>query len=197
MNATPCTCPPGRALGDDHVEPCSLAGTTRVVPIYRNPETGRPVAVPEEIVSEAEREYRAYLLHQRGKTWHEIAMAESYLDAQNNPSGSIAAAAVQRYLDEGRAVVANFTRAEVLATEVAVLRAMREAMWDGATVSKKPTHVMAVLATHDRMVKVFRLDQADEDDMTVQTVVVPSEDFIASLRAVVPLTVVPPAADAG
>lgn len=168
-----------------------------MVQIYRNPETDRPIAVPEDIVTEAEREYRAYKSSLRGKSWQQIAEEESYLDERGVPRGSIASAAVKRYLDEGRAVVANYTRAEVLATEVAVIREIRSAMWEGATTGRKPSHAMVVLATHDRMMKAFRLDQADEDDVTVQTVVVPSEEFIAALREQTELTVVPPQADAG
>ena len=176
MNETPCSCPAGRPLGAEHTEPCALAGTARVVQIFRNPETGRPIAVPDEIVTEAEREYRAYKLHVQGLTWREIADREHY------PNGGAASEAVKRYLDEGRAVVGSFRRPEVMAVEIAVLRAMRAALWDDATLLRKPAAVMAILGTVDRMVKLFGLDTADEADVTVQTVVVPSEDYIEQLR---------------
>lgn len=181
-----CSCPSSRGLDAPHVPSCpQYVGT--VTQIYRNPDTGRPIAVPDEIVTQAEREYRAWKAHQRGTPWPVIAENEGY------PNGMAASEAVKRYIDEGRAVVGAFRRQEVVATELAVHLALRDAMWDGAMLEHKPSHVMAMLATNDRIGKLYGLDQVDAEDATVQTVVIPSEDYLAQLQA----ADAEPAADAG
>jgi hypothetical protein len=60
---------------------------------------------------------------------------------------------------------------------------LRAALWDDATVARKPAAVMAVLAVEDRWVKAFGLDQPDAEDTGAQTVVVPSEDYLTQLRS--------------
>lgn len=166
---------------DSHISTCpqfltglGSAGEGRVL-VLRN-EQDRPVAVPDEIVTEAEREYRAYKKHLAGKTWEQIATEEMYADAQ------AAAHAVKRYLDEGRAVIRDFTRQEIVAAHVGRLSALRAALWEDATTARKPQAVMAVLAIEDRWVKAFGLDQPDAEDTGTQTVVVPSEDYLTYLR---------------
>lgn len=191
-----CTCPPGRPLGADHRSSCPMweftnpDGSPRdaeaaavleqarpTVVVLRNPGTGRPVAVPEDVVSDAEREYRAYVHHRDGMNWADVASKEGY------PTPAAAAAAVKRWLDEGRAVIQDWRRQEVLATEIDYVMSLRAALSDGVAVGK-PSSVMAGLATHDRVMKAFGLDKPDTEDATVQTVVVVSEDYIRQLREV-------------
>lgn len=175
MSDETCTCPVGRPLGMGHLPSCPQEDTGGTVHVLRNPITQRAVAVPDEIVSEAERDYKAYQLHRRGKSWTEIAQDGLY------ESADAAAASVKRYLDEGRAIIQELTRTEIIATEVDVLRAYRDSLWDAATGGSTKA-VMASLAIHDRWVRLFGLDQAEAGDAAVQTVVVPSEEFIAELR---------------
>lgn len=190
MTESRCTCMATRPLGSDHMRPCPLA-KDNVVQIYRNPETGRPIAVPDEVVTAAEREYRAYMAHIRGKTWTEVAAAEHY------DSPEAAAAAVKRYLDEGRAVVQDFSRREVVAAHVGRLMAMRDAFWDAAVEEKKTSALMGLLAIEDRWVKAFGLDVPDAEDTGVQTVVVAHDDYIKSLQEADRDPDAEPEADAG
>ena len=53
-----CTCPASRPLGMPHLDGCPEKAAE--VLVFRQPETGRPVAVPQEVVSEVERAYEAY-----------------------------------------------------------------------------------------------------------------------------------------
>lgn len=174
-----CTCAGKRPLGSaKHLATCPL-NDEKVVEIFRNGDTGRPVAVPDEVVSEAEREYRAYKAHLQGLHWEDIAHDEGY------PSADAAAQAVRRYLQEGRAVVRDFGRKEIVAGVVGRLQEYRRAMWQGAVVEGKTTAMMALLAIEDRWIKVFGLDQAEAEDTHVQTVVVPDEGWLSSIRELV------------
>lgn len=143
---------------------------------FRQPQTGRPVAVPQEIVSEVERAYAAYQKRLRGWSWEQIAIDGMWPDAK------AAAREVQIYLDEGKSVMAGFKRLEVLAIELARLDMLQDAVWDEAMKGKVPS-VMAALQIHRQRVAVLGLDQPSEEDVQVPTVVVPSEDYIAQLRA--------------
>lgn len=183
-----CGCPAGRPLGAPHLPGCKQAVDVvppalrepqapppNVVQIYRNPETQRPVAVPDEIVSVAEREYRAWKLHTSGKSWTEVAATEQYPDAR------AASEAVRRYLDEAVAVVQDFTREQVIADHLGRLQMLRQALWAGA-MAGKVQHVMASLHLEDRWVKAFGLDQPDADGANQQTVVVPSPEYVRELQ---------------
>lgn len=186
-----CGCPAGRPLGAPHLASCKMAESQPTAPslvsIYRNTETGRPVAVPDEIVTAAEREYRAWKSWTSGKSWSAIANEELY------DSPQAAAEAVRRYLDEAVAVVKDFTREQVIADHLGRLQALREFLWTGAAAGKT-TNVMAILAIEDRWTKAFGLDQVDAEDTTAQTVVVASPEYIANLQ----LAAEPePQADAG
>ena len=169
-----CTCPVGRPLGMPHLEGCPEKAAE--VLVFRQPETGRPVAVPNEIVSKVERAYEAYQQRLRGKSWEKIAVDGLWPDAKS------VAREVQLYLDEGKAVMAGFKRLEVLAIELARLDMLQDAVWDEAMKGKVPS-VMAALQIHRQRVAVLGLDQPSEEDTQAPTVVVPSEDYIAQLRA--------------
>ena len=77
--------------------------------------------------------------------------------------------------------MAGFKRLEVLAIELARLDMLQEAVWGEAMKGKIPS-VMAALQIHKQRVAVLGLDQPSEESTTVPTVVVPSEDYIASLQ---------------
>lgn len=178
-----CGCPAGRPLGAPHLPTCETAKQSAgdisgpaVVSIYRNLETGRPVVVPDEVASEAERDYRAWKKHTSGVSWGQIAEEELY------DSPRQAAESVRRYLDEAVAVVQDFTREQMIADHVGRLQMLRQALWTGAMLGKT-TSVMTVLAVEDRWVKAFGLDQADEDDAMGQTVVVVDQTYLDQLKA--------------
>ena len=85
-----CLCPSSRPLGMPHLDDCpEKAGE---VLVFRQPETGRPVAVPNEVVSEVERAYKAYQDKLTGKSWETIAVEGMW------PSAQAAAREVQLYL---------------------------------------------------------------------------------------------------
>lgn len=168
-----CTCPAGRPLGMPHLEGCPEKAAE--VLVFRQPETGRPVAVPNEIVSEVERAYGAYQQRLRGWSWEKIAQVGMWPDAKS------VAREVQLYLDEGKAVMAGFKRLEVLAVELARLDMLQDAVWDEAMNGKVPS-VMAVLAIHKQRVSILGMDQPSEEGTVTPTVVVPSEDYIEQLR---------------
>lgn len=169
-----CTCPVSRPLGAPHLAGCPERSGE--VLVFRTPETGRPVAVPDEIVSATERAYKAYQERLTGKSWEMVAVEGGWPDAES------CAAEVRRYLDEGRAVMAGFKRLEVLAVELARLDALQQAVWPEAMNGKVPS-VMAALAVHKQRVAVLGLDQPSEEGTGVPTVVVPSEEYIAALQA--------------
>lgn len=157
--------------------PVEVEASNNVVALYKNEETGRIVAVPGEVVHEAEREYRAYLLYTKGKTWEEVAAEEQY------PDGKAAQAAVKRYLDEGKAVIGDLTRTEALAIELSILRQYRNAVHDIALEGKVPA-IMAGLAIHDKITKLLGLDQPDAADEGLgdRVVVVPSNEYLDTLK---------------
>lgn len=180
-----CGCPPSRALGTPHIPPCQLAEPTAgedgqpeaTVLVLRNPDTQRPVAIPDEVVSAAEREYRAYKAFRlEGKTWTEIAEQEGY------ESPAAAAAAVRRYLDEAVAVLKDFSREQIIADYVGRLDYYRAKLMP--EIEKGKTAAIATaLSVEDRWVKAYGLDQVTGEDATEQTVVVASPEYIAELQA--------------
>lgn len=182
-------CRARRPLGSEsHLSSCPLFGSelgelTSLPPraegqviAMRHPETGAPVMVPDDIATEAERDYRAYKKWQAGKDWETIAREDMY------PSAEAAAASVQRYLAEGRAVIRDFSRREIIADHVARLMTYRSAMWQAGVTERKPQAMAQLLSIEDRWVKAFGLDQPDAEDQGIQTVVVPSESYIEYLR---------------
>lgn len=144
------------------------------------PGVDRPVAVPQEVVLEAQRPYRAYQAHEKGLTWEQIAAVEGY------PSGRSVREDVRRYLTEGRALVQEWSRAELLSIEMARLDTLQAAIWDAAIGGKLP----AVALVRDLIVtriKMQKLDEtADEDSSKARTVVIMGEtdDFQAALTKV-------------
>ena len=92
--------------------------------VFRN-GVGQPVAVPEDIVVDAERPYRAYKAHLGGKDWATIAEQEGY------PSASSAAYDVDRYMEEARSMVTARSQKQLLDLNVARLDYMLSQVWPG------------------------------------------------------------------
>jgi hypothetical protein len=92
--------------------------------VFRNP-AGQPVAVPAQVVTEAERAYRCYMMNLGGKSWHEIAVLESY------PSASAAKYDVDRYMEEARAMIVEASQQKMLVREVARLDYLQDRIWPG------------------------------------------------------------------
>lgn len=135
-----------------------------VISVFRGPD--RPVAVPEAVVLEAQREYRAYLAHQSGLGWAEVAEQEQY------PSAEAARQDVRRYLTEGKALVTEWSRSEMLSIELARLDTLQAAIWDAAIGGKLPAVALARDLIMTR-IKVLKLDEAaGEDETRARTVVV-------------------------
>lgn len=179
-----CGCPAGRPLGAPHLPTCEEASSQdvagvelpKVVQLYRNPDTQQPIAVPDEIVSAAERDYAAWKTHTSGAPWTIVAEQHQY------PSAEAAREAVSRYLEEAVAVIRGFTREQMVADHVGRLAAYRSALWTKAMQGNTQAIAMG-LNIEDRWVKAFALDQADAEDTSGRTVVVASEEYIAELQA--------------
>lgn len=168
-----CSCPAGRPLGMPHLSDCPEASAD--VLVFRSNQSGRPVAVPGDIVSATERAYAAYERRLNGVTWEQIALEGQW------PTGAAAAAEVKRYLEEGREAISTFKRAEVSQLWNDRLEMLWAAVLPEARNGKIPS-VMAALAVAKQSMVLAGLDQPSSEDTAVATVVVPSEDYIASLR---------------
>lgn len=92
--------------------------------VFRN-AAGQPVPVPEDVVIDAERPYRAYMAHMGGKDWATIAKEEGY------PSAGAAAADIQRYTAEARSLVTVQSQQDMLQRNVARLDFMLSRLWPG------------------------------------------------------------------
>ena len=146
--------------------------------VFRN-EANEPIAVPGEIVTLAERQYRCHLARMRGDSWALIALDENY------PSAQAAASDVKRYLAEGAALVTEASRRESLALEVARLdrytRALDEKAMEG-NVGAISVGVNIVM----KRAELLGLLTEDLSLTTTRTVVVPLDDgYAAALRELV------------
>lgn len=133
---------------------------------------GHPVAVPLEIVREAERPLRAYELKQTGLSWREVALQENY------PDGDAARRDVARYLKEGHSLVADFTKKELLELNVSRIETLIRACWGGA-LAGNPQLIGQAHGLIMSEVKLLRLDTdsgEDEGDGKGGTVIVPPDD---------------------
>jgi hypothetical protein len=140
--------------------------------VFRN-QSGRPVAVPHEVVMEADRPYRAYHHHLGGMSWEAVADLERY------PSVEAVKSDVKRYLDEGRSLIREFSRAQLMERELGRLDALQHAIWAPAMAGHLPSINTAHSLVMTR-IKLLRLDQDVRDEEgTVNgrtVVVVPSDD---------------------
>lgn len=177
MSDTPCTCPKGRPLSMPHLTGCPIKDADdqpNNVTVLRGAD-GRPVSVPEDVVQGVDRAYRAWQLKLEGETWEDIADAEGW------PNGAAAAAEVRRYLDEGRAALSGFKQREIKALWEGRLENLYRYALPAAKDGKVPS-LMACLAVARQAMVLHQLDKPSEDDLNVATVVVPSHEYIASLK---------------
>lgn len=146
--------------------------------VFRN-TVGEPIAVPEEVVTAAEQAYRCHRMRVDGYSWEQIAQVEHY------PSAGAAKYDVDRYLDEGKALVVESSQREMLALEVARLDSLQLALWKKAMGG----HVQSVNAIVNIVMNRARLVGMDanrpgEDANTPRTLVVPvdGEGFLQALQ---------------
>lgn len=146
--------------------------------VFRN-SVGDPIAVPQDIVEENDRTFRAAQMQLQGASWKAIALAEGYIDA------AAAKADVKRYRDEAMALLTSHSRQELLALELARLDALQAAVWGQAMRG----HLPAVNVVRDLIVtrvKIMQLDQPSPEESVTgpKTVVIPHDDdnFAAMLQ---------------
>lgn len=136
--------------------------------VFRNP-SGEPVAVPDEVVTEAERAYRCYKARLGGKSWEQIAIEEQY------PSPKAAAADVERYMAEARSLIVESSQKKMLEMEVARLDALQSAIWPQAIAGNIPSATF-VLNTIKLRAQLFAEMGGTKVDDGARTVVVVSKD---------------------
>lgn len=149
--------------------------------VIRNPETNGPIAVPNEVIAEAERPYQAYLAHRAGMDWDAIAEVYEW------PSGLAVASAVKRYLNEGKAIWGEHTRTEAIAMELARYNRAQLAIWDGVEKGDIPS-IMAFATISRLRISITHMDEREAGDMGNEpmptTVVVGSAEYAAQLQAI-------------
>lgn len=133
---------------------------------------GRPIAVPEDVVIESERPYRAYRLKRAGHNWEVIAMMENY------PTWQAARADVKRYTEEGASLVADWRRQELLEMEVSRLDALQAAIWESAMKGNLPAvnSVVSIVVTRTKLLRLDEDIRDDEKELEGRTVVVPNDE---------------------
>lgn len=173
-----CICPKGRPLTMPHLTGCPMkAPEDNDNVIAMRGADGRPLGIPADIVIKVERSYAAYMDRLDGMTWEAIAAKHDW------PTAAAASAEVKTYLEEGRAALSAFKRAET----IQVWRDRLEVLWTAvipAAKEGKVPSVMAALSVAKTAMTLEGLDKPSEDDITVQTVVIPSDEYIAQLRAI-------------
>lgn len=145
--------------------------------VFRNP-SGEPIAVPEEVVTAAERVYRCYKLHLSGQSWAQIAVTEQY------PSAEAVAYDVKRYMDEARALVVSHSARSMLELEVARMDALQSFAWPQAEKGHVPSMAFVLAVIKQRMWAVgLDPEQMNEGDKN-NTVVVPQDSagFIGAMQ---------------
>jgi hypothetical protein len=146
--------------------------------VFRN-HVGQPIAVPGDIVTEAERVYRCHRMRVNGNTWEQIAQLELY------PSAGAAKADVDRYIKEGKALVIESSQREMLTLEVARLDAMQLGLWERAVNGNVPAvnAIVNIIAHRARLVGLDA-NQLNEEHKGPHTLVVPMDGpgFLEALK---------------
>lgn len=134
----------------------------------------RPVAIPHDIVMQAERPYRAYTLHRAGYDWRMIALAEGYADWK------AARADVKAYINEAGSLITEYTRAQMLDLELDRLLALQSANWDSAMAGNVSAGnlVLSTIITRAKFLHFDKLivDNADQPAGSTGAVVIPSDE---------------------
>lgn len=168
--------------GGEHMNHCPLyesEPTGATVLVFRN-DVGQPVAVPEAVVMEAERPYRAYKAMMSGVSWADIARQEGYSDA------AAARYDVQRYVEEGKSLVAMNSRRDQLQLEVARLDALQAAHWDDAIHKKHlpaAKFVLDTIVVRSKLLSLAEMTEAEGGSEQPTTVIVPSEGYQEHLES--------------
>ncbi len=176
-----CTCAVGSdhpSTSDKHETDCAWVTEGATVLVFRN-SGGQPVAVPEDVVTEAERPYRAYKLHMQGASWAEIARQEKYADA------GAARYDVKRYIDEGKALVTTHTRRDQLQMEVARLDYAQSIAWQQMETGHLPAlkEVVNIIMNRSKLLGLAEMVEDEGGAEGPKTVIIPSsEDYEAELR---------------
>ena len=163
----------------EHRPPVEHAPEGHVL-VFRRPDTGRPVAVPDEVVLAAERPYRAYCARLTGMSWEAVALEEGY------PNARAAAAEVNRYLEEGKELVAQASAGALISLELARMDALQAAVWPMAMSGNLAAVGVAQNLIMNR-VKIMGLEVLAEKGEAAgapRTVVVPMDEsgYIAALQ---------------
>lgn len=140
--------------------------------VFRRPDTGRPVAVPDEVVLAAERPYRAYCARLTGMSWEAVALEEGY------PSPRAAATEVNRYLEEGKELIAQASAGALISLELARMDALQAAVWPKAMAGNLAAIGISMNVIMNR-VKIMGLEvlaEKGEGAGSPRTVVVPMDD---------------------
>lgn len=177
-----CSCAVGSdhpSRQDEHEDGCPLATEGATVLVFRNPATGQPVAVPEQIALEAERPFRAWKLLEQGFTWAQIAHAEGY------ESPGAAKYDVGRYMDEAKALVTDFSRREQLELDVQRLNTLQAVVWPQAMKGHLPAvkTVMDLIGMRLKAIGAYDLP-AEVEEQGPRTVVVAGDRYIDQLREI-------------
>ena len=147
--------------------------------VFRN-ITGSPVAVPEEVVYDAERLYRVHKAWLGGKSWQDIADEEQY------PSAGSARADYDRYMAEARSLVMEVSMQDAVTLAVAQLKALQSALWPAAMAGFPPAAREARNNIMDQLkVQGWNPEKLAEKEADVRTVVITGEramDFIEELQ---------------
>lgn len=148
--------------------------------VFRRPDSGRPVAVPTDVVMAAERPYRAYCARLSGMGWEAVALQEGY------PNAVAAAAEVNRYLESGKAMVSQASAGALITLELDRLNALQAAIWESAMEGNLPAVSVSMNLVLSR-VKLLGLDfaaESGEGANAPRTVVVPmdSAGYVAALQ---------------
>ena len=171
--AVECTClTNSNNPGLEHMDHCAMS---KYVPdnvlVFRN-EVSQPVSIPQATVLENDRTYRSYQKHEQGHSWAQIAAMEDYDNARQ------VMYEVQRWLDEGRALISDRTRRDMLQMEVARMDALQAAVWPDAMKGKIPAAQFALQCIAAR-IKTLHLDEMQDGEEELagpRTVIVPNDE---------------------
>ena len=157
--------------------PESIEQLAAKVLVFRN-GGGEPIAVPDDVVTAAERAYRCHKMRIGGASWDAIALEEKY------PNAAAAAHDVKRYLAEGASLVVEKSAREMLTLEVMRMDALQNALWRQAMSGHVPS-VTACLSIIVNRARLIGLDPEKMNETAAVTVVVPVEGsaYMAALQS--------------
>jgi hypothetical protein len=149
---------------------------------------GQPVVVPSEIAAVADLPYRCYLHKRAGMSWQNIAELENICGPiTGKPSGQQAQKTVERYLDEGAALITDWSRKALMNMQMdryeCIIAAHWAAMQKGSIASAGI--VMNAMREQNHLTRIDQPVLGNEDAMTnSKTVVIndAGEGYSAALQ---------------